>query len=214
MVKSGGRTFLTNCIFLSSQEKVEIENLSMNSLPSQFETADSMNIRRNAHIKLNRICNNNVVPLVLFLVLLIQTTAYARPNLDSNLIENGDKISVSTYSLNCSQSISIIRFVSLCQLQSSPSIPKFNLPLPSNDHNPSKSSSKTSDASTASVHGDETHRYPLATVDFRRVETPFIIGVWILFASIAKIGFHMTPRINKVLPESSLLIVVGVGKSS
>lgn len=31
-------------------------------------------------------------------------------------------------------------------------------------------------------------RYPITTVDFGRVETPFIIGIWILFASIAKIG--------------------------
>lgn len=60
---------------------------------------------------------------------------------------------------------------------------------------------------------DEEHavsRYPITTIDFSRVETPFIIGIWILFASIAKIGFHMTPKINKVLPESSLLIVVGI----
>lgn len=34
----------------------------------------------------------------------------------------------------------------------------------------------------------EIHRYPITTTDFSRVETPFIIGVWILFASIAKIG--------------------------
>lgn len=34
----------------------------------------------------------------------------------------------------------------------------------------------------------EVHRYPITTIDFSRVETPFIIGVWILFASIAKIG--------------------------
>lgn len=31
-------------------------------------------------------------------------------------------------------------------------------------------------------------RYPLAQVEFERVKTPFIIGVWILLASIAKIG--------------------------
>ena len=31
-------------------------------------------------------------------------------------------------------------------------------------------------------------RYPITTTDFGRVETPFIIGIWILFASIAKIG--------------------------
>lgn len=35
-------------------------------------------------------------------------------------------------------------------------------------------------------HGVE--RYPITTIDFSRVETPFIIGIWILFASIAKIG--------------------------
>lgn len=32
--------------------------------------------------------------------------------------------------------------------------------------------------------------FPIAVVEFARVETPFIIGVWILFASIAKIGKH------------------------
>ena len=36
--------------------------------------------------------------------------------------------------------------------------------------------------------GHKVDHYPVTTVDFARVETPFIIGVWILFASIAKIG--------------------------
>lgn len=36
--------------------------------------------------------------------------------------------------------------------------------------------------------GHEVERYPITTIDFSRVETPFIIGIWILFASIAKIG--------------------------
>lgn len=57
-------------------------------------------------------------------------------------------------------------------------------------------------------HGVE--RYPVAQVEFSRVETPFVIGVWILSASIAKIGFHMTPTLSKMFPESCLLIVVGV----
>ena len=30
--------------------------------------------------------------------------------------------------------------------------------------------------------------YPIAVVEFDRVQTPFIIGVWILSASVAKIG--------------------------
>lgn len=56
----------------------------------------------------------------------------------------------------------------------------------------------------------EVERYPVAQVEFSRVETPFVIGVWILSASIAKIGFHMTPKLSKMFPESCLLIVVGV----
>uniref|UniRef100_A0A182P2W6 Uncharacterized protein n=1 Tax=Anopheles epiroticus TaxID=199890 RepID=A0A182P2W6_9DIPT len=38
-------------------------------------------------------------------------------------------------------------------------------------------------------HGGEhvVDRYPVSQVDFSRVETPFVIGVWILSASIAKI---------------------------
>jgi sodium/hydrogen exchanger-like protein 3 len=39
-------------------------------------------------------------------------------------------------------------------------------------------------------HSDnaDTKRYPVASVEFARVETPFIIGVWIFCASLAKIG--------------------------
>ncbi|XP_063701853.1 sodium/hydrogen exchanger 3 isoform X2 [Culicoides brevitarsis] len=66
----------------------------------------------------------------------------------------------------------------------------------------------------ASHDGEEAEhaieRYPVFTIDFLRVETPFIIGIWILFASIAKIGFHMTPKLHTIFPESCLLIVVGV----
>ncbi|XP_052741735.1 sodium/hydrogen exchanger 3 isoform X5 [Bicyclus anynana] len=52
--------------------------------------------------------------------------------------------------------------------------------------------------------------FVIAAVEFHRVETPFLIGVWIFFASIAKIGFHMAPRLSKMFPESCLLIFVGV----
>ncbi|KAM7352995.1 na[+]/H[+] hydrogen exchanger 2 isoform 18-T20 [Cochliomyia hominivorax] len=66
--------------------------------------------------------------------------------------------------------------------------------------------------SRADDDGESHHldRYPLAQVDFKHVKTPFIIGVWILSASIAKIGFHMTPKLHLIFPESCLLIVVGV----
>ncbi|GAB1866101.1 Sodium/hydrogen exchanger [Camponotus japonicus] len=52
--------------------------------------------------------------------------------------------------------------------------------------------------------------YHIISVEFPRVETPFVIGIWIFFASLAKIGFHMAPKLSKIFPESCLLITVGV----
>ncbi|XP_076684769.1 na[+]/H[+] hydrogen exchanger 2 isoform X2 [Andrena cerasifolii] len=67
---------------------------------------------------------------------------------------------------------------------------------------------------THPANGDPSNQrvpeYKIMSVEFHRVETPFVIGIWIFFASIAKIGFHMTPRLSKIFPESCLLIVVGV----
>ncbi|XP_076357886.1 putative Na(+)/H(+) antiporter nhx-9 [Tachypleus tridentatus] len=56
----------------------------------------------------------------------------------------------------------------------------------------------------------KSHRYHVATVDFHHVSTPFIIGLWIFVAGLAKIGFHVIPRIRVICPESCVLIVVGV----
>ncbi|XP_044766575.1 sodium/hydrogen exchanger 3 isoform X3 [Coccinella septempunctata] len=53
-------------------------------------------------------------------------------------------------------------------------------------------------------------RYHVIKVSFDRVQTPFIIGLWIFCASLAKIGFHMAPKLSKKFPESCLLIFVGV----
>ncbi|CAG9857170.1 unnamed protein product [Phyllotreta striolata] len=53
-------------------------------------------------------------------------------------------------------------------------------------------------------------RYPIISVSFQRVETPFIIALWIFCASLSKIGFHMAPKLSAMFPESCLLIFVGV----
>uniref|UniRef100_A0A8D8LMC1 Sodium/hydrogen exchanger n=1 Tax=Cacopsylla melanoneura TaxID=428564 RepID=A0A8D8LMC1_9HEMI len=62
----------------------------------------------------------------------------------------------------------------------------------------------------ANHKAENVKRYRVAAIEFHRVETPFIIAVWILSASLAKIGFHMAPQLNQMFPESCLLIVVGV----
>ncbi|XP_061714965.1 sodium/hydrogen exchanger 3 isoform X2 [Cydia pomonella] len=61
---------------------------------------------------------------------------------------------------------------------------------------------------TASTKKERT--FVIAAFEFHRVETPFLIGLWIFFASLAKIGFHMAPKLSRMFPESCLLIFVGV----
>uniref|UniRef100_A0A182Q8W0 Sodium/hydrogen exchanger n=1 Tax=Anopheles farauti TaxID=69004 RepID=A0A182Q8W0_9DIPT len=86
-------------------------------------------------------------------------------------------------------------------------------PAPSSDDGEHGSSPGGELAAGGHGRAEDEHahqRYPVSQVDFARVDTPFVIGVWILSASIAKIGFHMTPKLSRIFPESCLLIVVGV----
>ncbi|XP_023244345.1 Na(+)/H(+) exchanger beta-like [Centruroides sculpturatus] len=64
--------------------------------------------------------------------------------------------------------------------------------------------------SCSSENPSESERFRVASVDFAHVSTPFIISLWIVIAGLAKIGFHVTPRISLICPESCLLIVIGV----
>lgn len=60
-------------------------------------------------------------------------------------------------------------------------------------------------------HGGHGHGgFQVFHVDFGHVEVPFIIALWIFVSSLAKIGFHMTPKLHHIFPESCLLIVVGI----
>lgn len=96
-----------------------------------------------------------------------------------------------------------VPYISFQQFQpnsQSPEPPSFNLPgdtstikhedsaLPSIQHDQKLSKSLNEEEEGDHGGGHEVERYPITTVDFSRVETPFIIGIWILFASIAKIG--------------------------
>jgi len=59
-------------------------------------------------------------------------------------------------------------------------------------------------------HEHNKHEYHVFHVEFERVEIPFIIALWIFVSSLAKIGFHMTPKLHHIFPESCLLIVIGI----
>uniref|UniRef100_A0A2K6ATA4 Sodium/hydrogen exchanger n=1 Tax=Macaca nemestrina TaxID=9545 RepID=A0A2K6ATA4_MACNE len=52
--------------------------------------------------------------------------------------------------------------------------------------------------------------FPVLGIDYTHVRTPFEISLWILLACLMKIGFHVIPTISSIVPESCLLIVVGL----
>uniref|UniRef100_A0A8C3VPZ8 Sodium/hydrogen exchanger n=1 Tax=Catagonus wagneri TaxID=51154 RepID=A0A8C3VPZ8_9CETA len=58
-------------------------------------------------------------------------------------------------------------------------------------------------------HGD-TQGFQVVTFRWHHVQDPYIIALWILVASLAKIGFHLSHKVTSVVPESALLIVLGL----
>ncbi|XP_053310448.1 sodium/hydrogen exchanger 1 [Spea bombifrons] len=68
-------------------------------------------------------------------------------------------------------------------------------------------------------HDNETHGgghrgkqklFPVLSLDYDHVRAPFEIALWILLACLMKLGFHVIPTVSNVVPESCLLIVVGL----
>ncbi|KAM9320019.1 sodium/hydrogen exchanger 2-like [Gastrophryne carolinensis] len=53
-------------------------------------------------------------------------------------------------------------------------------------------------------------RLSVFTLDYPHVQLPFEITLWILLASLAKIGFHLYHKLPAIVPESCLLILVGL----
>ncbi|CAK6964316.1 sodium/hydrogen exchanger 1 [Scomber scombrus] len=52
--------------------------------------------------------------------------------------------------------------------------------------------------------------FPVLILDYHHIQTPFEISLWVLLASLMKLGFHLIPRLSGIVPESCLLIVVGL----
>ncbi|XP_009664753.2 sodium/hydrogen exchanger 4 [Struthio camelus] len=60
------------------------------------------------------------------------------------------------------------------------------------------------------VDSSQDARLHVFTVDYFHVQIPCEVTLWILLASLAKIGFHLYHRLPRLMPESCVLIVIGV----
>ncbi|XP_061878806.1 sodium/hydrogen exchanger 5 [Entelurus aequoreus] len=52
--------------------------------------------------------------------------------------------------------------------------------------------------------------YRVVQWEWTYVQTPYVIAVWLLLASVAKILFHLSQRFTTVVPESCMLILLGL----
>ncbi|KAK2495565.1 hypothetical protein MC885_003357, partial [Smutsia gigantea] len=62
--------------------------------------------------------------------------------------------------------------------------------------------------SASSSEPDE--KIPVFALDYDYVQIPYEVTLWILLASLAKIGFHLYRRLPGCMPESCILITVGL----
>ncbi|XP_070620758.1 sodium/hydrogen exchanger 1 [Erythrolamprus reginae] len=73
-----------------------------------------------------------------------------------------------------------------------------------------KSPETAKNSSAADGHGKPRKVFPVLTLEYDKVRVPFEIALWILLACLMKLGFHVIPTISTIVPESCLLIVVGL----
>uniref|UniRef100_A0A8C5GJJ5 Sodium/hydrogen exchanger n=1 Tax=Gouania willdenowi TaxID=441366 RepID=A0A8C5GJJ5_GOUWI len=57
---------------------------------------------------------------------------------------------------------------------------------------------------------EERGRLPVFTMDYPRIQVPFEFTLWVLLASFSKIGFNIYHKITIWIPESCLLISIGL----
>ncbi|KAK3542842.1 hypothetical protein QTP70_004652 [Hemibagrus guttatus] len=61
-----------------------------------------------------------------------------------------------------------------------------------------------------SIPETEKTTLPMFVVNYPRIQIPFEITLWVLLASFAKIGFHVYHKITIWIPETCLLITIGL----
>ncbi|XP_051662812.1 sodium/hydrogen exchanger 4 isoform X2 [Manacus candei] len=59
------------------------------------------------------------------------------------------------------------------------------------------------------VDSSQDTRLHVFSVDYDYVQIPYEVTLWILLASLAKIGFHIYHRLPRLMPESCILIAIG-----
>uniref|UniRef100_A0A3Q0RND7 Sodium/hydrogen exchanger n=1 Tax=Amphilophus citrinellus TaxID=61819 RepID=A0A3Q0RND7_AMPCI len=52
--------------------------------------------------------------------------------------------------------------------------------------------------------------FPVLDFKYQQLKAPFEIAMWVLFAALMKLGFRLIPQLSNIVPESCLLIVVGL----
>ncbi|XP_072191930.1 sodium/hydrogen exchanger 2-like [Excalfactoria chinensis] len=60
------------------------------------------------------------------------------------------------------------------------------------------------------AQGNASMEHTFFSLDYQHVQVPFEITLWIMLASLAKIAFHLYNKLPSVVPESCLLIFVGL----
>ncbi|KAM4661620.1 sodium/hydrogen exchanger 2-like [Amazona ochrocephala] len=94
---------------------------------------------------------------------------------------------------------SVLQATRVRALQGSPPMPQLEDVIPEN----------TSWAAEE-AQGNESSEHAFFSLDYQHVQVPFEITLWIMLASLAKIGFHLYNKLPSVVPESCLLIFVGL----
>ncbi|XP_016310424.1 sodium/hydrogen exchanger 5-like [Sinocyclocheilus anshuiensis] len=68
----------------------------------------------------------------------------------------------------------------------------------------------TEDGESSSHHHHGGGGYKIVQWEWSYVQTPYIIASWLLVASVAKILFHFSQRFTTAVPESCMLILLGL----
>uniref|UniRef100_A0A8C6JCI0 Sodium/hydrogen exchanger n=2 Tax=Melopsittacus undulatus TaxID=13146 RepID=A0A8C6JCI0_MELUD len=94
---------------------------------------------------------------------------------------------------------SVLQATRVIALQGSPSMPQLEDVI-----------SENISWAAEEAQGNESSEHAFFSLDYQHVQVPFEITLWIMLASLAKIGFHLYNKLPSVVPESCLLIFVGL----